>query len=342
MTTPDATSSTPSPRLRWLGYTFLAVSVVAAFFLVAQQIDLVDAPGCGAGSPCAQASASAWGRVPGLDWPVSFLGLAYFIALAFGWSQARSAGGVSPLFRWLVRLGAAASVLFVVVMIAGGYLCWYCLAAHVGNLGFLVVVELSPRAAAGARRALAWGAAAFVVVSLAQLGAWSVAEREVEQALAESTDRIIEATPQERLTAFTGRYRLGPEAAPIRLVVFSDYQCPECRAIEAQLRPLVAQRDDITLSAKHFPFCSDFNAFTHQHGINIHPIACWAARAAEAAGLLYGNDGFWKMHFWLFDHEGSFDDADLRQGMAELGFDYQAFLAAMTGQETLPGVEADI
>jgi protein-disulfide isomerase len=101
----------------------------------------------------------------------------------------------------------------------------------------------------------------------------------------------------------------------------------------------MSQRTDVSLSAKQFPFCSDCNRHI---GRNMHPNACRAARAAEAAGILRGDDGFWQMHYWLFDRGGAFTDDELRKAMVAFGYDPAQFLAVMQGPETLRVIQADI
>ena len=137
MTPQAVTTDTGAPLPRGFfatGIVLLATAVVASLALVQQHFGGLEIPGCGPGSPCAKAAASVWGRVPWVDWPVSFVGLAYFLALLITWLTSRQ--GVSNGFRQLVRLGAVISVGFVVVMFAGGYFCPYCLGAHAANLVF--------------------------------------------------------------------------------------------------------------------------------------------------------------------------------------------------------------
>jgi len=141
---------------------------------------------------------------------------------------------------------------------------------------------------------------------------------------------------------FTGRWRLGPERAPIRFVVFLDYQCPDCRTVETELAGLVAARDDVSLSVKHFPFNTTCNRLARSLDFNPHPNACWAARAAEAAGLLDGNEGFWRMHEALFARTGAFTDAELRTLAVEEGFDPDELVRTMTDRRALAHVEADV
>jgi protein-disulfide isomerase len=139
--------------------------------------------------------------------------------------------------------------------------------------------------------------------------------------------------------AFRGRYLYGPEKSPVRLVMYTDYQCTDCNRIEKEVRAMLQERQGVSLSIKQFPMCTDCNPDV---GYNMHANACWAARAAEAAGILYGNDGFWKMHFWLFDRAGSFTDAELNAGLQQLGFDRVQFLNVMQSDQTLNLVKQDI
>jgi protein-disulfide isomerase len=147
-------------------------------------------------------------------------------------------------------------------------------------------------------------------------------------------------TPAIQPKGFTGRYRQGPERAPIRVVMFTDYQCPDCKNNEGLMRTILKQRQDVSLSVKQFPFCTDCNKTP---GVpNFHANACWAARAAETAGMLYGNDGFWKMHDWLFDHGGAFTAETLNPALEQMGFDRAQFVAVMQSPEPLKAITADI
>jgi protein-disulfide isomerase len=138
---------------------------------------------------------------------------------------------------------------------------------------------------------------------------------------------------------FTGRYRVGPAEAPIRIVMFTDYQCRDCYDIEKQLQKLYNTRSDISISIKHFPFNSDCNPKITK---TQHPNACWAARAAETAGMLWGPEGFWQMHVWLFDRRGVFESTrELEDGIREMGYDPAGFVSVMSSDETLAVVRAD-
>lgn len=137
----------------------------------------------------------------------------------------------------------------------------------------------------------------------------------------------------------TGRFRFGPDKAKVRIVLFTSYQCPDCFKIDQELMDLMRSVPDLAVSIRYFPLSNKCNP---QVPNDPQPNSCWAARAAEAAGRLYGVEGFWKMHAWLFARRGSFTDAELNAGLAQLGFDQARFLGVMTGLETQQALTQDI
>lgn len=352
---------------RPLQLLLLAVALGASALLVGEHFGAVGLPGCGPESACARAAASALGKLPGVGWPVSFVGAAWFGGLLAWRLFAR--GPAPGLVRLGVRLSVVASVGYVVAMATGGYLCPYCLAVHAANLGFWIALERGGRAA-GAAPAPPVPIGAAVAVALAVTLALGVADARAQQRfadeqeaeLAASTAAILDAASDAEAgetpaagprpgvddgggadpdrPAFTGRWPQGPQEAAVRVVVFSDYQCPDCRRVEYQLREIEKQDASVSLSMKHYPMCKDCNP--HTRGQNPHPNACWAARAAEAAGMLGGGEGFHAMHRWLFQVKGDFTRPVLEAQVASLGFDPDEFRRTMEGPETLARVRADI
>lgn len=405
-----------TPAQYALGLVFLAVAVAMTVILVLGHFDAMAMPGCGEGSACDQAAASKWGKIPGIGergWPVSFLGLAYFVGLFVAWMGAR--GGVPSIFLWIVRLGVLGSLFFIGVLFKEGHICQYCLGTHAANIAFWLLLESSRRQPAARIAPAASLAGVFLGASVALyamehfhnqafiarqdadrreseeriLAEQRKKEEQLAQAAAAGDNRTAssagsasnatggaapaESTGGETAGAaadagsaaagdttvadvvvggikarvgkqpwtggFTGRWRLGPEKAKVRIVMLTDYQCPDCKRIEGEVMAFVKETPDVSLSIKHFPMdksCNDYMTAT------LHGNACWAARAAEAAGLLYGNDGFWKMHEWLFEHGGAFTNTELEAALVELGFDTNQFLQTMVGNQTEFQVKSDI
>jgi protein-disulfide isomerase len=86
----------------------------------------------------------------------------------------------------------------------------------------------------------------------------------------------------------------GSSTAPIKLEMFTDYECPSCRAFfEQTLRPLIS---DYVASGKVYLIHHDFPLQMHKYG---YEAARWANAAAEAGqfatveAALYNNQEAW-------------------------------------------------
>jgi protein-disulfide isomerase len=112
----------------------------------------------------------------------------------------------------------------------------------------------------------------------------------------------------------------GPEGARL-VVVYGDYECPFCAAVEARLRSL-----DVRVAFRHFPIRSS------------HPRAQAAAHAAEAAAE---QGAFWPMHDALFDDQGRLEDPHLWARAELLGLDLEQFEADRRSDRVAERVRAD-
>lgn len=89
----------------------------------------------------------------------------------------------------------------------------------------------------------------------------------------------------------------GPENAKVMIVVFSDFECPYCRAFAKTVRDNVSKKypDSVRFVFQDFPLDT------------IHP---WARAAAEAGRCIADQKSaaFWTFHDWIFDHQGEVND----------------------------------
>jgi protein-disulfide isomerase len=242
--------------------------------------------------------------------------------------------------------------------------CAYCLTVHAANLAFVALGELrSPTATRRSGMQVGLGLAVFAlavgVMGVADVRTRATVQEKAERELADAKAKMIEATRQDARAkpavaaggpdqgvpapaparpGFSGRHRFGPEKATARIVMFTDYQCPDCFRIEGELRTLMAGDGDISVVIKQFPMCTDCNS----KAPNLHANACWAARAAITAGMIHGDQGFWQMHDWLFSQHGSFTDQSFPPALTGMGFDPSQFTALMQTDATLSEVKKDI
>jgi protein-disulfide isomerase len=89
------------------------------------------------------------------------------------------------------------------------------------------------------------------------------------------------------------------------VIVYGDYECPFCAALEARLTQL-----PLRVVFRHFPVRTS------------HPRAHPAACAAEAA---HEQGAFWAMHDALFADQGRLEDPHLWERAERLGLDVARF-----------------
>ena len=193
-----------------LGSIFLLASLTAAIVLAIQYLGHLELPGCGPGSGCAKAMNSYWRNL--FDWPISFLGTAYFLSLLVVWLWVGRCEGISKWLKWGVRLGVCGSVFFIGLMVVEGHYCPYCLTVHGGNIAFWIVIECTRRLpeAAFLRPAIAgvivFAAVTAVLAVLQQHAADVGAERSCRNRSPESSN--LSAIPGRFHRVTAGRHPL--------------------------------------------------------------------------------------------------------------------------------------
>ncbi|MCH7631633.1 MAG: DsbA family protein [Planctomycetes bacterium] len=90
----------------------------------------------------------------------------------------------------------------------------------------------------------------------------------------------------------------GQVAVPV-LTIFTDFQCPHCACLASNWKHSYARhwQGPIHVSLRHLPLNKACN---YSVSVDIHPNACEAGYAVEAARLQGGEEAFWKMHDLLF------------------------------------------
>jgi protein-disulfide isomerase len=108
-----------------------------------------------------------------------------------------------------------------------------------------------------------------------------------------------------------GSPSLGPAEAPVKIVEFSDFQCPYCSRLSTTLEAVLGKYGkQVQLVYRHFPLN------------DIHP---YAEKAAEASLCAADQGHFWEMHHLLFQSQNQLKDEDLKAMAARLSLDSEAF-----------------
>jgi protein-disulfide isomerase len=136
-----------------------------------------------------------------------------------------------------------------------------------------------------------------------------------------------------RKISLEGRPSLGPAAARVVVVDFSDFQCPHCRQLDQLLRELQPRYPQVRFVSKHFPLSQ------------IHPWAETAHLAAECTQRL-NPAAYRKVHHAIFDRQDKITTESVWQTMLEVtgqaGVDPVDFKACMVAPETKAAVQKDV
>lgn len=340
--------STDLPRSKsfWFGVCAAWFAWIASIVLAGPKLGFWSSlPGCGPQSGCDLVTNGPLGNISlgGFLWPVSFVGIAWFVSIAALWMNTR---GTSKSLLWFVRLGVLGSLGFVIAMIVSGHFCKWCALVHFFNLVLWICAELRIRSTKNVCGSGDAKSFVFLLVSTSlfigvlYLFASSKKSADDKRLGEENVSEIINTVADfSTLALLESNHRFGSPDAPIQVVMFTDYQCPDCKRYETQLARIYKQRSDLSIVVKHFPFNFDCN--DEIGGMKLHLNACWAARAAETAYMLGGEGGWERMHTWLFENGGSFTDATFPGDLIALGFNPEEFKATMKSQITLNNVKSD-
>ena len=126
----------------------------------------------------------------------------------------------------------------------------------------------------------------------------------------------------------------GPNNAPVTVITYCDLQCPDCKAMSANLRTVLPAYDgSVRLVFKNFPLMSK------------HP---WAEAAAVASrcAFIQKPDAFWNFYDFFYTHQDSVTKSNIRERALEVGkeagLDANRFAACYDSKETLPDIQKDL
>jgi protein-disulfide isomerase len=98
-----------------------------------------------------------------------------------------------------------------------------------------------------------------------------------------------------------GAPSFGPDTAPVTMIEFGDFECPNCKEEAKTVRDNVptAFPTQVRVFFKDFPL------------EQIHP---WAKAAAIAGRCIYheSSTSFWKYHDWIYDHQVEINPENLK------------------------------
>lgn len=295
----------------------------------------------GQGFDCDTVSASSWAEFAGVSlgiWGWLFFTFVLVTLLVFPPSQ-KAHGKLRRALTWLVSIALVFDVaLLGVQLFSIKNVCILCLLTYVANLGLLAGFIWETACETGQ----AWGASirqlytqkrgakfggngvAMTVVFYTILagGGWLwVSESTKPEKTAEAPAQITpdetktfkdiwEIAPRKDIVIRPTDSVKGPASAKVKVVVFSDFECPFCKRAAFTLgKALDGYKGQVQLVYKHFPLDSACNPEMDRP---MHPNACLLAHLSYCANQ---KGKFWPFHDRVYF---DFDEKDIRAPLPEL------------------------
>ncbi|MEX0918791.1 MAG: thioredoxin domain-containing protein [Candidatus Paceibacterota bacterium] len=121
----------------------------------------------------------------------------------------------------------------------------------------------------------------------------------------------------------------GNPDAPIKIVEFSDFECPFCGRLHPTLARIVEENDDVAWVYRHFPLNSHTNAFS-------------AAVASECVAQVGGNEAFWNFTDSAFANDRRLGNNFYESFVQTAGLDVKAFRTCLNDSEIAEAVQQDL
>ncbi len=283
---------------------------------------------------CTQAYLSSYGSFWGV--PVALFGVLFFafvlLLVAIGGRDKAPAREAIPAYVFAV---STVGLAFVLYLAWASYtqlhtFCLLCATTYVSVIAIFIIsggattfpMTTLPRRLPRDLRAMLSSPVVLVIPLLYVVGGASLIEYFPSEAPRQAPVAIRQLGDDER-AKLAQWYAMQPVAQPaiptegakVLVAIFSDYQCPHCRAAHDAYKPLIAKYAGDTrvkFVLKHFPLESECNP----NSGNVHSASCEAAAAvvmARATGKAA------QMDAWLFDNQDRLTPSAVRQAGKDVG-----------------------
>jgi len=140
--------------------------------------------------------------------------------------------------------------------------------------------------------------------------------------------RVEQPDPSERHEVVIGDApaRGGPDSAKVKIVEWSDFQCPFCGRVGPTLEQIQKEYgDEVQLVFKHMPL----------------PMHTKAQAAHEAAEAAHQQGKFWQMHDKIFSDQREMSEEKYLEYAAQIGLDLDRFKRDLASSSVKQRIAAD-
>ena len=284
---------------------------------------------------CTQAYLSSYGSLLGV--PVALFGVFFFtLVLLLAGVGGRPQSTVRDAIPAYIFATSTIGLAFILYLGWASYVqlktfCLLCAVTYVSVVGIFIVsggatsfpMTTLPRRVPRDLRALVSSPIALVLALLFAAGAGTViAAFPGEQAhVAPAPMKTLSDKERADVAAWWDKQPtidspMPLQGAKVMVVIFSDFQCPHCRAAHDAYKPLVAKyasNPQVRFVLKHFPLEGECNSYAPNGG---HSASCEAAAAVVLARQTGKAD---RMTDWLFDNQEKLTPSGVRVAAHDIG-----------------------
>lgn len=291
---------------------------------------------------CSRVIGSGYGTLFGI--PLGFFGISFWFAV-LALSAAQLFFDIDEKLMNLAQLVyggfglVAALVLAIISTMVIRSLCHICLTTQLLCLAYCVAsllafMKLKDRPLAAIPKIFINAVLVSVAAGIIPLAAGSIyVSAKKGEALPVSSAKIHDFE-QDVIFQKTGFHSLGKDTAPVKITVFTDFECFWCKKFHKQIFSAMQKvgTEKIQLIFRNFPLKN------HAHALD----AALAARCAGRQGK------FWEYADWAYaapDDQKMIDAMLSREGLAGkargMGLDEKQFARCFDNREELPAIEKD-
>lgn len=129
----------------------------------------------------------------------------------------------------------------------------------------------------------------------------------------------------------------GNPEAKVKIVVFSDFQCPACKLLASNMKTIMLEnKNDVSFYFINYPLDSSINKNV------MHELHKYAAISARAGVCAAQKGKFWEFHDELFENQTHLGREFLIETAVKLGMDKNEFTVCMDSEETRQKVISNI
>jgi protein-disulfide isomerase/uncharacterized membrane protein len=263
---------------------------------------------------CNKATTSALGHI--LYIPTSFFGIIIgLIGIIGAIFPSEKMEANNKLIIFVNALGCVGLLLYSLIVLSG--LCQFCTVYYLLSFGCAYLYYKYSEVSAKPDPALSGFYALLIILPGIYMNSYFEGKQEKQNSLSTQYVQQFESLESLGDPVFESPYKINKATenfneAPVRISIFSDFQCPFCQSVAKQIPELLKGFEDkINIQYYFYPLDMNCNPKVKR---NMHPYACKASYLAAC-----DTEKFHKIHDIIFERQNKLSSENLDLWQKEFG-----------------------